>query len=98
MSVVIPGIEGKLGSTKYYQCIMKADELVRAVRPAKEIDGWASMSIGEKMQRRLNTNRIKNQIVQPIRWVSTRSCKYLILDNIIFNGDNCRQLQPATKK
>jgi|ETNmetMinimDraft_2_1059921.scaffolds.fasta_scaffold12954_2 DNA sulfur modification protein DndB len=63
MSVVIPAIEGIMGNTKYFQCMMKADELVRAVRPAREIDGWASMSIGEKMQRRLNLNRIKNQIV-----------------------------------
>ena len=63
MSVVIPAIEGIMGNTNYFQCMMKADELVRAVRPAREIDGWASMSIGEKMQRRLNLNRIKNQIV-----------------------------------
>ena len=62
MSVVIPAIEGKMGNTNYFQCMMKVDELVRSVRAAKEIDEWANMSIGDKMQREPNTKRIKNQI------------------------------------
>ena len=62
MSVVIPAIEGKMGNTNYFQCMMKVDELVRSVRAAKEIDEWANMSIGDKMQREPNIKRIKNQI------------------------------------
>ena len=62
MSVVIPAIEGKMGNTSYFQCMMKVDELVSYVRAAKEIDDWANMSIGDKMQREPNIKRIKNQI------------------------------------
>lgn len=62
MSVVIPAISGKMGNTSYFQCMMKVDELVRSVRAAAEIDDWANMSIGDKMQRQPNMKRIKNQI------------------------------------
>ena len=62
MSVVIPAIEGKMGNTKYFQCMMRVDELVRSVRSASEIDDWANMSIGDKMQREPSWSRIKNQI------------------------------------
>ncbi len=62
MSVVIPAISGKMGNTNYFQCMMKVDELVRSVRAAAEIDEWANMSIGDKMQRQPNMKRIKNQI------------------------------------
>ena len=63
MSVVIPAIEGKMGNTNYFQCMMKVDELVRSVRAAKEIDEWANMSIGDKMQREPNLTRIKKQLL-----------------------------------
>ena len=62
MSVVIPAIQGKMGSTSYFQCMMRVDELVRSVRSASEIDDWANMSIGDKMQREPSWSRIKNQI------------------------------------
>ena len=62
MSVVIPAIEGQMGNTKYFQCMMRVDELVRSVRSASEIDDWANMSIGDKMQREPSWSRIKNQI------------------------------------
>ena len=62
MSVVIPAIEGKMGNTNYFQCMMRVDELVRSVRSASEIDDWANMSIGDKMQREPSWTRIKNQI------------------------------------
>jgi DNA sulfur modification protein DndB len=62
MSVVIPAIEGKMGNTRYFQCMMRVDELVRSVRSASEIDNWANMSIGDKMQREPSWPRIKNQI------------------------------------
>jgi len=42
--------------------MMRVDELVRSVRSASEIDDWANMSIGDKMQREPSWSRIKNQI------------------------------------
>ena len=67
MSVVIPAIHGKMGSTSYFQCMMRVDELVRSVRSASEIDDWANMSIGDKMQREPSWSRIKNQIAPYFR-------------------------------
>jgi len=42
--------------------MMRVDELVRSVRSASEIDDWANMSIGDKMQREPSWSRIKTQI------------------------------------
>jgi|TARA_Y100000294_G_scaffold126987_1_gene118447 DNA sulfur modification protein DndB len=85
MAVVIPAIEGKMGNTKYFQCMMKVDELVRSVRSASEIDEWANMSIGDKMQREPNINRIKNQIAPYFRNHSDRFFGSLIV--LVYEGD-----------
>jgi DNA sulfur modification protein DndB len=51
-----------MGNTTFYQLMMPARELVTGVRPAKELDEWANFSIEEKMQRELNTKRIRDEI------------------------------------
>lgn len=63
MAYVIPAIRGQMGSTIYYEGMMPARELVSAVRPASELDEWASLTIEDRMQRELDTNRIHNEIV-----------------------------------
>jgi len=85
MSVVIPAIEGKMGNTKYFQCMMKVDELVRSVRSASEIDEWANMSIGDKMQREPSWTRIKNQIAPYFRNHADRFFGSLIV--LVYQGD-----------
>lgn len=55
-------IRGTIGSTTYYQTTMKARELTASIRPARETERWASMSIDERMQREPNLNRIKQEI------------------------------------
>jgi DNA sulfur modification protein DndB len=62
MSLVIPCIKGRMGNTDFYQATMTARELVSGVRPAKELDDWASMSIEDRMQRDPNMARIKEEI------------------------------------
>jgi len=57
-----PAIRGTMGSTVYYQTTMRARELSTGVRPARETERWASMSIDEKMQREPNFARIKKEI------------------------------------
>lgn len=57
-----PAIRGTMGSTTYYQTTMRARELASSVRPARETERWASMSIDEKMQREPNFTRIKKEI------------------------------------
>ena len=51
-----------MGSTDYYQALMPARELVTGIRPASELDEWASMGIEERMQRELNWKRIRSDI------------------------------------
>lgn len=63
MSKVIPCIKGRLGSTDYYEAVVKARELVAIARPARESDDWTSWTIEERLQRELNKNRIKNELV-----------------------------------
>lgn len=57
-----PAIRGTMGSTTYYQTTMTARELSTGVRPARETERWATMSIDEKMQREPNLARIKKEI------------------------------------
>ncbi|SFU78099.1 DNA sulfur modification protein DndB [Methylobacterium sp. 174MFSha1.1] len=62
MALLIPAIKGKLGTTIYYEATMKVRDLVQAVRPPREMDGWTSFSIEERMQRNADMPRIKKQL------------------------------------
>lgn len=57
-----PAIRGRMGSITYYETMMPARELASSVRPARETERWASMSIDERMQRDPNVNRVKKEI------------------------------------
>jgi len=56
-----------MGSTTYYMVSMRALELTGSVRIASERDGWANLGIEERMQRELNSNRIKKELAPYIR-------------------------------
>ena len=57
-----PALKGQMGSTVFYQSQFTARELVSSVRPARETDGWASMTIDDRMQRVPNLVRIRREI------------------------------------
>jgi DNA sulfur modification protein DndB len=59
----VPAIQARMGSTTYYETKLTARELTATVRPAREVDKWASASIEERMQRDLNRKRILDEIV-----------------------------------
>ena len=63
MPVTRPCLVGKMGSTRYYEITMSARELANTVRPARETDSWTSASIDERMQREVNTTRVRETIV-----------------------------------
>ncbi|HEV2889180.1 MAG TPA: DNA sulfur modification protein DndB [Frankiaceae bacterium] len=63
MASVIPCIQGRMGSTTYYETTMPARELVVAARPASDLDGWATQSVEERLQRELNDKRVREEIV-----------------------------------
>ena len=62
MSTVIPAIRGQLGNTEFYETTMKVRDLVKSVRPPREMDGWATFGIEERMQRDADLPRIKKQL------------------------------------
>ena len=62
MAIVIPAIRGKLGNTEFFETTMKVRDLVQAVRPPREMDGWANFSIEERMQREPDVKRIQSQL------------------------------------
>jgi len=62
MALVIASIKGQMGDTTFYEATMPARELITGVRPASELDTWASMGIEERMQRDPDTKRIMNEI------------------------------------
>lgn len=63
MATVIPAIQGRFGSTTYYEGMISARDLVSAVRPARESDDWATWGIEERMQRELDSKRIAEELV-----------------------------------
>ena len=62
MSTTIACIKGHMGNTTYYEAKMPVRELVSSVRPAKELDKWASMGIAERIQREPQMKRIEKEI------------------------------------
>jgi hypothetical protein len=59
MAIVIPSIKGKIGETEYYQATMNASDLVHRVRPASELDEWATMTVEDRLQREPDLKRVK---------------------------------------
>lgn len=85
MALLAPALKGKMGSTTYYQIIMPARELVTGVRPASELDEWASLGIEELIQRQLNIKRITNDIAPYVANSKDRFFGSLIV--LVWNGD-----------
>ena len=58
----VPAIKGRLGSTNYYICCMKAKNFIANVKVPKEIPGWDSLSLQERSQREINYNRVREHL------------------------------------
>jgi len=52
-----------MGSTTYYQAVMRADELAATVRPAMDFEEFKDFLVGERMQRDLSEERVERLIV-----------------------------------
>lgn len=59
----IPAIAGHMGSTKYYQAVMRADELVATVHAAMDFPEFENLMAHEQMQRKLSEERVERMIV-----------------------------------
>ena len=85
MAIVIPAITGRLGNTEYFETTMKVRDLVHAVRPPKEMDGWANFSIEERMQREPDEKRIRTQLAPYIAKNRDRFFGSIIV--IVYKGE-----------
>jgi DNA sulfur modification protein DndB len=63
VAITVPALKGQMGSNVFYETKMRAKELTAAARVASERDGWASLSIEERLQRELNDKRVREEIV-----------------------------------
>lgn len=59
----VPAIAGHMGSTSYYQTVMRADELAATVHAAMDFEEFDSFMASERMQRQLSEERVEKQIV-----------------------------------
>jgi DNA sulfur modification protein DndB len=85
MTTTVPAIRGSLGNTEFYETTMKVGDLVKTVRPPKEIDGWANFSIEERMQREPDLGRIKSQLAPYIAKNADRFFGSIIV--LVYKGE-----------
>ena len=62
MSSTVPAMKGRMGNTDYYLMSLKARELVNLVKEPKNMPGWDDEKIEEIYQRKINYQRVRNQI------------------------------------
>ena len=62
-SYTVPAIVGKMGSTSYYQAVMRADELAATVHAAMDFKEFDTFMASERMQRALSEERVEQEIV-----------------------------------
>lgn len=85
MAMVIAAVRGKMGSTEFFQVKMPARELVSSIRPAGELDDWATWGIEERMQRELNQPRITKEIIPYVTKSKDRFFGSLIV--LVYQGE-----------
>ena len=62
MPSVHPAMRGKFGSTEYFVLTMKASEVAEKIKILSEVPGWEDIGVEERYQRKINRNRVRNQI------------------------------------
>lgn len=60
---MFPAIRGKMGSTEFFQVTMTAKELAGVAGPASELTEWKQWTIGERFQRDVAVQRIREELV-----------------------------------
>ena len=62
MPSVHPAMMGKFGSTEYFMLTMKAGDVAKQLKIPSEVRGWENLGLEERYQRKINRNRVRNQI------------------------------------
>ncbi|TDD89093.1 DGQHR domain-containing protein [Actinomadura darangshiensis] len=63
MANTVPAIKGKMGSIEFYNTKLRASDLAAIARAASKGDDWANLSIEERLQRKLNEKRVRDELV-----------------------------------
>jgi len=62
-SYSIAAIRAKMGSTSYFQAVMRADQLAATVKAAMDFPEFENFMAHERMQRKMNESRVEKEIV-----------------------------------
>jgi len=62
-AIFVPAIRARMGSTEYYQAVLRADELASHVHAAMDFPEFKSFMESEKMQRPMSEGRVEEEIV-----------------------------------
>jgi DNA sulfur modification protein DndB len=62
-SYSIAAIKARMGSTPYFQAVMRADQLAATVKAAMDFPEFETFMAHEQMQRKLNESRVEKEIV-----------------------------------
>lgn len=63
MTILVPAIRGRMGSTDYFQANIAARDLAALAKTAGELRDWNQWSIFERFQRDIAMQRVKKEIV-----------------------------------
>ena len=62
-SYSVAAIKATMGSTSYFQTVMRASELVQSVKAAMDFPEFETFMAHEKMQRPISEERVEREIV-----------------------------------
>ncbi|WP_299572989.1 DNA sulfur modification protein DndB [uncultured Williamsia sp.] len=63
MATLLPAIKSQMGNIEYYTTKMRAADIATLARAASEKDDWATQGIEERIQRKLNEKRVRDELV-----------------------------------
>jgi DNA sulfur modification protein DndB len=95
LSTTVACLRSKMGITEYYVATMKVGELIRSVGFAEKLPEWDDMDIEERMQRKLDEQRVAKEIVPYLQNDPNRFFGSLIVD--IYGGWNSLVFEPLAE-
>jgi DNA sulfur modification protein DndB len=79
VSYIFPALQGRMGSTDYYQATVRARELAAVAKMAGELPEWTSWSVFERFQRELAETRVQKEIIPYLARTKDRFFNSLIV-------------------
>ena len=93
MATTFPAMKARLGNTNYYIVSMKIGELADRAKILSEQPEWKDSTIEELYQRKINYNRVENQIAPYLAKTKSRFFGSVILAARNFDEDQFESLE-----